>query len=122
MLAEWPVTESESPVDEQTHVHDVLEVELALTVAEKSREEIVETAIERDVPAEPPIPAKVEPAPVPPRSTPARTARHRIDPLDEPAPRARRFGRRQDADVAYAEVPARPERSRSLPSRPKGDS
>jgi hypothetical protein len=122
MLADWPVTESESPVEEQTHVHDVLEVELALAVAEKSREEIEETVVEPDAVAEPPIPENVEPTPVPSESTPARTARHRIDPLDEPAPKARRFGRRQDADVAYAEVPARPAGSRPLPSRSRSDS
>jgi hypothetical protein len=122
MLADWPVTESESSVDEQTYVHDVVDVELAVAVAEKSREEVVEVVVERDAATEPPIREKAERAPVPPQPTPARTARHRIDPLDEPAPKGRRFGRRQDADVAYAEVPARPEGSRSLPSRSRGDS
>jgi len=119
MLADWPVSERESPIEEQTEVHDVLEVELALAVAERSREEVV---IEPDVRAEPPIPEEVELAPSPRESAPMQTARHRVDPLAEPAPKARRFGRRQDADVAYAEVPARPEGLRSLPSRSKGDS
>ena len=110
MLADWPVSEHESAVDEETHVHDVLEVELALAVAEKSREEVVEE-----------VAPEVAPEPVAHESAPVRTARHRIDPLDEPAPKARRFGRREEVDVAYAEVPARPIGSRSLPSRSRGD-
>jgi hypothetical protein len=121
MLADWPVSESESPVDEQTHVHDVLEVELALAVAEKSREEVVEAVVEPDLGAETSIPEEVELESLPREAAEVRMARHRIDPLDEPAPKARRFGRRQDAEVAYAEVPARPEGSRSLPSRSRGD-
>jgi hypothetical protein len=120
MLADWPVSESESPDGEQTHVHDVLEVELALAVAEKSREEVAGAVVEPVQDAELPSEVAVEPVPV--GAGPARMARHRIDPLDEPAPKARRFGRRPDADVAYAEVPARPEGSRSLPSRSRGDS
>ena len=107
LLAHWPVSESDSRVDEETQVHDVLEIELALAVAEKSREEVV--------------PPPVEPDLLPRDAGPVRMARHQIDPLDEPAPKARRFGRRQDADVAYAEVPARPEGSRSLPSRSRSD-
>ena len=121
MLADWPVAESESPVDEQTHVHDVLEVELALAVAEKSREEAGIPDVEPDLAGKPPIPKQVELDPSRPTPARVRTARHRIDPLDEPAPKARRFARRQDADVAYAEVPARPEGIRSLPTRSSGD-
>jgi hypothetical protein len=98
MLADWPVAEIEPTVDEQTQVHDVLEVELAIAVAN--------AVPEGDVPQQP---------------VQVRTARHRIDPLAEPAPKARRFGRRQGGDVIYAEVPARPEGSRSLPTRPRGD-
>jgi hypothetical protein len=120
MLADWPVSESESPVDEQTHVHDVLEVELALAVVEKPHEEVVGAVVEPTRDAE--VPEEVALEPLPGETAPARMARHRIDPLDEPAPKARRFGRRQDADVAYAEVPARPEGSRSLPNRSRGDS
>jgi hypothetical protein len=104
MLADWPVAEIESPIDEQTQVHDVLEVELALAVADARV-----------------VAAVVPGADVPHEPVRVRMARHRIDPLEEPAPKARRFGRRQDADVVYAEVPARPEGWRSLPSRPKGD-
>jgi hypothetical protein len=111
MLADWPVGETESQVEEQTQVHDVLEVEFALAVAEKS-EEVVGAVVEPDLGTESPIPKE---------SAPMQMARHRIDPLEEPAPRARRFGRRQDADVPYAEVPARPEAPRSLPSRARSD-
>ncbi len=106
MLADWPVAESDSPVDEQTQVHDMLEVELAIAVTEAARDDAVEAVVEAAFEPEPP---------------PARRARHQIDPLEEPAPKARRFGRRQGVDVAYAEVPARPAGSRSLPSRSRSD-
>src|SRR5438477_5570422 len=42
MLADWPVADlepgAESPVEEQTHVHDVLEIELGVAVAEQVEE------------------------------------------------------------------------------------
>jgi hypothetical protein len=118
MLADWPVSERDSVVDEETHVHDVLEVELALAVAERSREEIVEEVAPE---VEPEVPPEVAPEPPAHETAPVRTARHRIDPLEEPAPKPRRFGRREEVEVAYAEVPARPIGSRSLPSRSRGD-
>ena len=118
MLADGPVAEIDSRVDESTEVHDVLEVELALALAEQSREELVggwvEPAVEAPEEALEPEPASRDGAPV-------LTARHQIDPLDVPAPRARRFGRRQEADGGYTDVPARPEGTRSLPSRSRGD-
>ncbi len=122
MLADWPVAEIEPSVEEQTHVHDVLEVELAIAVAEASREEVVETAAEPEPVAMPPAPEEVEFEPgAPAERMPVRMARHQIDPLEEPAPKARRFGRREEAEVVYAEVPARPEGSRSLPSPSRSD-
>jgi hypothetical protein len=98
MLADWPVADTEPTADEQTHVHAVLGAELAVALAEAGPA--------ADVPQEP---------------VQVSTARHRIDPLEEPVPKGRRFGKRQGADSVYAEVPARPEGSRSLPTRPRGD-
>jgi hypothetical protein len=121
MLADWPVAEIDSRLDESTEVHDVLEVELALAVAEKSREELAEGLIEPEVAAEASVEQQVESEPVSRAGAPVLTARHQIDPLDAPAPKSRRFGRRQEADRAYADVPARPEGTRSLPSRSRGD-
>src|SRR5437763_11609075 len=44
MLADWPVADlepdAEAPVEEQTHVHDVLELELGVAVAEQVREAV----------------------------------------------------------------------------------
>jgi len=120
MLADWPVAEIDSRLDESTEVHDVLEVELALAVAEQSRDELVGGWDEPETAAEAPEEA-FEPEPVSRAGAPALTARHQIDPLEAPTPKARRFGRRQEADRAYADVPARPEGTRSLPSRSRGD-
>jgi hypothetical protein len=117
MLADWPVAEIEPSVDEQTQVHDVLEVELAIAVAE-AREESAEAVAEPE-PAE--APRREERAVVSEETQSLRMARHRIDPLEEPAPKARRFGKRQSADVVYAEVPARPTGSRPLPTLLRGD-
>jgi hypothetical protein len=110
MLADWPVAESDSPVEEETQVHDMLEVELAVALTEAAPDEEAEAVAE-----------SVVESVVEPESVPVPWARHQIDPLEEPAPKGRRFGRRHDAEVAYAEVPARPSGARSLPSRSRGD-
>jgi hypothetical protein len=121
MLADWPVVESDSPVEERTQVHDMLEVELAIAATDAAREEVAEAAVvEADVEVEAVADAVVETVEEP-ESVPARRARHQIDPLEEPAPKGRRFGRRQGAEIAYAEVRARPAGLRSLPSRSRGD-
>ncbi|HEY3922675.1 MAG TPA: hypothetical protein VGL76_11265 [Gaiellaceae bacterium] len=104
MLADWPVADEpvvELRVEEETQVHDVLELELALAVVEAVDE------------PEPPLPTATPAAPV-------TTARHRIDPLAEPEQKARRFNRRTKDEAVYAEVPLRPSQ-RSLPSRSRSE-
>jgi hypothetical protein len=114
MLAEWPVaeadTDAELAVEEQTQVHDVDLV--ALAVAEQVEEVAPPEVEEPPEPAEPEVVAPPAPPP-PPRPRPeaprrrepvaARTARHRIDPLASDTSKGRRFGRRGavdgDADV-----------------------
>jgi hypothetical protein len=118
MLADWPVIESDTPVEEQTQVHDVLEAELARAVSEVAREEVVEP--ERS--AAKPLPDEVDlETPAPDEPEPVRMARHRIDPLEDATPHRRRFGRRHADEGIYADVPARPVGARSLPGRSRGD-
>jgi hypothetical protein len=128
MLAEWPVADTEpgveAPLDEHTHVHDVLEVERAVAVADEAAESAPpELDDETDVREEAEPEAELQPEPEPrsqPRSDPVATAavtagapaaHHRIDPL-EPPPKSKRFGRRpaqvtHDALVREGPSPAR---------------
>ena len=117
MLAGWPVAEIETPVEEQTQVHDVLQAELARAVSEVAREEVES---DQNAPKPPPDEVDLE-TPVPDEPVPVRMARHRIDPLEDPIPQRRRFGRRPADEASYADVPARPVGARSLPSRSRGD-
>src|SRR5438552_14341354 len=89
MLADWPVADvdpgTEPVVDEQTHVHDVLEFERAVAVAGETTEaepaELDEEPEDDEADVEPQQPEprrQIEPRPV---AAGQRTARHRIDPL-----------------------------------------
>jgi hypothetical protein len=126
MLADWPVQDvepnAESPLDEQTHVHDALEVELAIAVAEQTQQAL---PVELDEDAEPGASDDPEPKPRPsaaPRAPRvARPARHRIDPLAAAVPKGRRFARRGEAAVDDAEVPDGPPRTRLLPTQASGE-
>lgn len=137
MLADWPVSDtepgSESPLDEQTHVHDGLEAELAIAVTEHSQQaaaepEAVEEADPEETaepePAHAPPPA-VEPqpvsAPAPRRPTAARAARHRIDPLAPEAAKGKRFGRRGPENSGDADVRDGPPPGRLLPMQAKDE-
>ena len=113
MLADWPVADDPvlEPVprlEEETQVHDVLELELALAVAEPAPE------LE---PEPEPAPALV---PVPDRRASA-FSRHRIDPFAEPEQKAKRFGRRAKDEAGDVAVPAGPPKGRSLPSRSRSE-
>jgi hypothetical protein len=59
-------------------------------------------------------PEAARPAPV---ATAARTARHRIDPLEEPEHKRWRRQRHAEENGAFTEVPARPDGLRVLPGR-----
>jgi hypothetical protein len=126
MLADWPVAEIEPAIEEQTQVHDMLEVELAVAIAD-ARAEAVDLVVDEEpelevLPEAEPEPAEEEPVAVLAESPrPLRLSRHRIDPLEATAPKGRRFGKRVQDEAAYAEVPARPTEPRALPSRPRGD-
>ena len=119
MLADWPVAAAETPVEEQTHTHDVLAAELAVALVDTEPDLLAEPEAppEREAPPEP---AEEEPeerdVPV---SAPSRLERHRIDPLAEPAPRGRRFGRQKPEETGIVDVNARP-CVRSLP-RPQSE-
>lgn len=109
MLADWPVAEEplvEHRVGEETQLHDVLEVELAVAVVEKRPEETPELE----------TPEELEPP-----EAQERSARHNIDPLEEPQAKARRFGRRVTDERVYAEVPDRPQGVRLLPSHTRSE-
>jgi len=128
MLADWPVAEIEpdvdSPLDEQTHVHDVLEVELAVAVGEEAEDVDAPDVEEEQEELEPePEPQPVAPAPRPVVRTggSTRTARHRVDPLAPPAVKARRFGKRPEPVTHDAEVPDGPPRARLLPAQARGE-
>jgi hypothetical protein len=110
MLADWPVADEpvaahERRVEEETQVHDVLEVEMALMLAE------------------PEVEPELEPEPAPQHAAPRAVgmSKHRIDPLAEPPQKGRRFGRRVDDEALYAEVPNRPSGSRLLPSQSRSE-
>ena len=145
MLAEWPVADVEpaveAPADEQTQAHDVFELELSVAVAEDAAE-----GDPGDVGAEPDLPDEADPEPelepepepdpepdpeaeAPPRRAPvltididggARTARHRIDPLAEPAQKSRRFGKRPEQVTHDVLVPDGPPAGRLLPIQARG--
>ena len=127
MLADWPVADVEpgveSPLDAQTHVHDVFEVERAIAVTEDEDEDedvLDEAADELELeegpePEPEPEPQRARPAPRPREGT--RTARHVVDPLAAPASKGRRFGKRPEAAVHDAEVPDGPPPGRLLPSQ-----
>ncbi|HEY0417338.1 MAG TPA: hypothetical protein VGC78_13220 [Gaiellaceae bacterium] len=80
----------------------------------------VEEADDADEPEE--AQADAVPAVAPPRGAPTATARHRLDPLSDPVPRRRRFGRGGELEnTGVIEVSARPGGARPLPgssSRP----
>jgi hypothetical protein len=135
MLAEWPVAEVEpgveAPLEEQTHVHDVLEIELAVAVADEVTEDAPpEFDDETDVPEEE---AEAEPEPEQqpqPKREPfstaavtagARGARHRIDPLAEPASKGKRFGKRVEQVTHDALVREGPPPARLLPMQARGE-
>jgi len=130
MLADWPVAEVEpgveSPLDEQTHVHDVLEVERTIAVTEEDDEEVLD--VDEDEEDEGDEELEAEPEPVQPVRRPAprardtsRTARHRIDPLAAPASKSRRFGKRAEQVLHDAEVADGPPPGRLLPTQAKGE-
>jgi hypothetical protein len=135
MLAEWPVADTEpeveTPADEQTHVHDVLEVERAVAVDEAPADELdfeepeVEQADLEEAELEEPEAEETAPASAPPSAPPApaprpvvaRTARHRVDPLVDAKAKGKRFARRREVAVGDAEVPDGPPPGRALPSQ-----
>src|SRR5262249_49498447 len=117
MLADWPVAAPETPVEEQTHAHDVLAAELAVALVDTEAELLPEPEHEPE-PEPSPEPAGGEPEERPtPVSASSQLERHRIDPLAEPAPKGRRFGRGKTEETGIVEVSARP-LVRSLP-RPR---
>src|SRR5438067_235925 len=88
-LADWPVADVEpgieAPLDEETHVHDVLEVERAVAV------ELEQDEDEPEAPEPEPEPERRPPRrPVAHDRSGSRTARHRIDPLAAPAANGKR--------------------------------
>jgi hypothetical protein len=129
MLAEWPVADVDSAaepgVDEETHVHDVFEAELAIAVAGEATQaepgEPDKGPEPGDAELEPEQPEprrQIEPRPVP---AGARTARHRIDPLAAASVKSKRFGRRSEAVTGGADVPDGPPRRRLLPAQARGE-
>jgi hypothetical protein len=130
MLADWPVADvdpatTEPVFDEQTDVHDVLEVEGAVVVAgEDTQAEDIELDEEPEVdepdvePRQPEPRRQIEARPVPAEQ---RTARHRIDPLAVAPAKGRRFGRRTEAVTGDADLPDGPPRRRLLPAQARGE-
>ena len=129
MLADWPVADvdpgTEPMVDEQTHVHDVLESERAVVVAGETTEaepaELDEEPEDDEAYVEPQQPEprrQIEPRPV---AAGQRTARHRIDPLAAAPAKSKRFGRRSEAVTGDADVPDGPPRRRLLPAQARGE-
>jgi hypothetical protein len=121
MLADWPVSDvepaSESALDEQTHVHDALELELAVAVAGHSQAEPEEIDEPEPVPAaEPPRAPSAARQPAF-----ARAARHRIDPLAPEAPKGKRFSRRGPESSGDADVPDGPPPGRLLPTQARDE-
>jgi hypothetical protein len=131
MLADWPVADVEAAeelaVDEQTYVHDALEIESANVVVGEDTEagpveleeelEDEEIEPERERPLPPPR-RQIEPRPV---GAGQRTARHRIDPLAATSTKSKRFGRRSQAVTGDADVPDGPPRRRLLPAQARGE-
>jgi hypothetical protein len=125
MLADWPVAAAETPVEEQTHAHDVLAAELAVALVDTESDLVSEPEPEPSAEPDPEPELDLEEvegdaaAPVAPVSG-SGLERHRIDPLAEPAPKGRRFGRAKPEPAGVAYVSARP-RVRSLPRRTQGE-
>jgi hypothetical protein len=125
LLADWPVADVEpaleSPLDEQTHVHDVFETESAIAVTEDEDvlDELEDEPEENEELESEPRPERARPAPRPREGT--RTARHVVDPLAAPAGKGRRFGRRSEPVVHDAEVLDGPPPGRPLPSQARED-
>jgi hypothetical protein len=149
VLGEWPVAApvpgeetEEAPADaEVTDEHEAeAEAEPADTEADAEAVEVEEVATDEPVArrrrlwgrreegddgADPWAVAELPVEPDADRPAPGavavatRTARHRIDPLDEPEPKRRRWQRRPESNGAYAEVPARPDGVRALPGSSK---
>ena len=75
--------------------------------------EFAETPTVEELPVEPEATEPVELR----AAANGRMARHRIDPLEEPEQKRRRWRRTPEANGASTEVPARPEGLRGLPGR-----
>jgi len=121
--ADWPIAAPEQAAVaavEETHVHDVATLEPPPSMPPPPAPERRPEPPREPEPAPEPEPQpgrRPEPARERPAAGPPRTARHRIDPLAEPAPRKSRFGRRAAEDFNSTEVPWRPAAPRPLPGR-----
>jgi len=114
MLADWPVAEEpavEPRAEEETQVHDVLDVDLSLALFDTWGE----VPPELGAPEAPDVEVAAEPD-----AALSKTSRHRIDPLGEVQSKPRRFGRRVKDETVYVEVASRP-RSRLLPSAARNE-
>jgi hypothetical protein len=122
-LADWPVADVEpgleTPVDEETHVHDAVDAErsAAIDVEEDEEDDDELEAPEPEAAVAPEPPRR----PVPRARPGARIALHRIDPLAPAPARARRFGKRTEQRTSDAEVPDGPSPFRRLPAQARGD-
>ena len=137
MLADWPVADlepgAESPVEEQTHVHDVLESELGVALAEQAEEALPKEPKQEDddhdaeldegEPEAPERPPERAPRPVAAARRPivGRTARHRIDPLAPAPSKGKRFARRGEVTTGDADVFDGPPARRLLPTQARGE-
>ena len=118
-LADWPVADVEpgleAPVDEETHVHDALDVERPAGVdVEAEADELAEPEPEPEGAPEP------QRRPVPRPRAGGRTARHRIDPLAAEPAKSRRFGKRAEPPRFEMEVADGPALMRRLPAQMRG--
>ncbi len=137
MLADWPVADlepgAESPVEEQTHVHDVLEIELGVALAGQAEEAVPNEPEQEDddhdaeldeaEPKAPERPPERAPRPVAAARRPivGRTARHRIDPLAPAPSKGKRFARRGEVTTGDADVFDGPPARRLLPTQARGE-
>ena len=137
MLADWPVADvepgAESPVEEQTHAHDVFEIELGVAVAEQAEKAVPDEPDQEDddhdaeldetEPEAPRRPPAREPRPVAAPRGPivGRIAHHRIDPLAPPPAKGKRFGRRGEVTTGDADVVDGPPTRRLLPTQARGE-
>src|SRR5581483_11180856 len=111
--ADWPVLDDEPearPLEEQEE-EQAERAEVAAPAAPREPEE-AEAGAEEAEPAG-------EPQPPPAPRADGRVARHRVDPLAEPAARGRRLRRRAE-EAGVVEVPAQPLRPRPLPAAEDG--